>query len=635
MSSKGEGSPSGLQHAPKPERRASGQVSFLDQALWKRFAGAGTSEAFLSSWLALQCRLITGATSAVLVLGEPDKGPFAPAAAWPEEESASARLSAVVELALAERRSVIQGDDGEQQGTPSQESIVGYPLVIQGQLYGVVAIEIAGGRASGGLRSLVRQLQWGASWIEVLLHRRRQETERNDLERTATALDLVAAALGHQGFRAACNATVTELATRLDCDQVAVGFVSRGRCAVAALSHAAQFGRRMDLIRNIGAAMDEAIDQECMILFPPPGEGDYHVMRAHGELTRAHDTGPVLTIPLGVENRLFGAITFERPQGAEFDQAAVELCDCVAAVIGPLLEEKRRNDRLVLWKLLESFWTQLKRLFGPHYVGRKLATAIVLALVAFFSVAEGDYRITSPATLEGLVQRAIVAPFDGYIASQGARAGETVRKGDVLAALDDKDLALERLRWSMTRRQRQTEYSRALAARNRADINIIKAQIEQADAQIQLLDEQIIRTKLAAPFDGIVVSGDLSQSVGASVRRGEEVFKIAPLESYRVILEVDESEITDLKVGQSGYLLASSIPEEPLAYRIAKITPVTEAREGRNYFRVEADLQDANARLRPGMEGVAKTHIERRLLIWTWTYKLIDWLRLKLWAWWP
>lgn len=634
MSSKGEGSPSGLKHAPKPERRASGQVSFLDQALWKRFAGARTSEAFLSSWLALQCRLITGTTSGVLVLGEPDKGPFAPAASWPDEESASERLSAVVELAVAERRSVIQGDDGEQQGAASQESTVAYPLLIQGQLYGVVAIETAA-RPSGGVRSLVRQLQWGASWIEVLLHRQRQDSERNDLERTATALDLVAAALGHRGFRAACNATVTELATRLDCDQVAVGFVSRGRCAVTALSHAAQFGRRMDLIRNIGAAMDESIDQECIILFPPPEEGDYHVVRAHGELMRAHDTGPVLTIPLGIENRLFGAITFERPQGAEFDQAAVELCDCVAAVVGPLLEEKRRNDRLILWKLLESLWTQVKRLFGPHYVGRKLATAAVLALVVFFSVAEGDYRITSPATLEGLVQRAIVAPFDGYVASQGARAGETVGKGDVLATLDDKDLALERLRWSTTRRQRQSEYSRALAARDRADINIIRAQIEQAEAQIQLLDEQIARTKLAAPFDGIVVSGDLSQSVGASVQRGEELFKIAPLEAYRVILEVDEAEITDLQVGQSGHLLVSSIPEEPLAYRVRKITPVTEAREGRNYFRVEAELEDAIDRLRPGMEGVAKTHIGRRLLIWTWSYKLIDWLRLQLWAWRP
>lgn len=634
MSSKGEDGSSDRRRAPELRLRGAGQVAFLDQALWKRFTAAETSDAFLSSWLALQCHRIAGATSGVLVLGEPDQGPFAPAAVWPDHEPTSPRLSKAVEQAAAQRRTVTQGESGQSQLTQPEECVVAYPLVIQGQFCGVVGIEMASAPA-GGLRGVLRQLQWGTSWIEVLLHRQREEHEKFDRERAATTLDLIAAALGPESFSAACNAVVTELATRLDCDQVAVGFVRGGRCAVAAFSHAAQFSGRMDLIRNLGAAMDEAIDQERIILFPPPDEGEFSVTRAHSDLARAHDTGPVLTIPLGVEERHFGAITFVRPPGASFDQATIELCDCVAAVIGPVLEEKRRNDRLVLRKLFESIWTQLKRLFGPHYIERKLATAAILAVTLFFSFAQSDYRITSPATIEGLIQQSIVVPFDGYIASQGARAGEAVRKGDLLASLDDKDLTLEHLRWSMMLRQRETEYSRALALRNRADLNIIRAQIDQASAQVQLLDEQLARTKLAAPFDGVVVSGDLSQSIGASVRRGEEVFKIAPLDSYRVILKVDESEIAALQTGQTGQLLVSSIPEEPLAYRIRTITPITESREGRNYFRVEAALQEANQRLRPGMEGVAKTHIDRRLLIWTWTYKLIDWARIKLWAWWP
>jgi len=205
----------------------------------------------------------------------------------------------------------------------------------------------------------------------------------------------------------------------------------------------------------------------------------------------------------------------------------------------------------------------------------------------------------------------------------------------VLAALDDKDLALERLRWSTTRRQRLTEFDRALAERDRADINIIKAQIDQAEAQIALLDEQLSRVKLIAPFDGIVVSGDLSQSIGASVTRGEELFQIAPLNAYRVILEVDEGDLADVAVGQSGSLLLSSLPETPLKFIVHRITPVAEAKEGRNYFRVEAHLHDVSKRLRPGMEGVAKTQVEERLLVWIWTRKLIDWARLTLWKWMP
>jgi hypothetical protein len=34
------------------------------------------------------------------------------------------------------------------------------------------------------------------------------------------------------------------------------------------------------------------------------------------------------------------------------------------------------------------------------------------------------------------------------------------------------------------------------------------------------------------------------------------------------------------------------------------------------------------------MQGVSKIHIGERRLIWVLTHKLVDWLRLKLWAWW-
>ena len=60
------------------------------------------------------------------------------------------------------------------------------------------------------------------------------------------------------------------------------------------------------------------------------------------------------------------------------------------------------------------------------------------------------------------------------------------------------------------------------------------------------------------------------------------------------------------------------------------------AREGRNFFRVEAQLDAAaGPRLRPGMEGVAKVQVEERRLISIWTRELGHWIRVKLWAWTP
>ncbi len=621
--------------SPDSGSRKSGRVSFLDQALWRKFAEAETPEDYLPAWLALQCRLIPGGVSAVVVLGEPDSGSFAPAAFWPDEDVVSPELSAAAELALGEKRGIVRGPDaGDDAAGKAGRNIVAQPIIIEGRLYGGVAVELTG-RTAAQLRGVMRQLQWGASWIEVLLYRQRAGADHDQLEQTTTALDLVVTVLDHKGFETACNAAVTELATRLDCNQVSIGFLHRGRARVAAYSHTAQFGRRMNLIRDIGAAMDEAIDQGSIILYPPPGDDDPYVMTAHKELARAHNTGPVLTVPMTSEDRILGAVTFELPEGRNFDQAAIELCDCAVSVIGPLLEEKRQNGRIIFRKIFESAWNQLKRLIGPRYFGRKLALSLIAGLVAFFSLATGEYRITSPSSLKGLVQRSIVAPFDGYVATQSARAGETVRQGTVLATLDDKDLVLERLRWSTLRSQRRTEYGRALASRDRAQAAIVKAQIKQAEAQIALLDAQLARTRLVAPFDGLLVEGDLSQAVGSAVRRGDELFKIAPLNAYRIVLEVDEYDISAIRVGQVGTLLVSSLPGEAMTYRVELITPVAEAREGRNFFNVEARLDRVSDRLRPGMEGIAKTSVEERRLIWIWTRKVGIWLRITLWELWP
>ncbi len=616
----------------KAIRKDTDRVSFLDQALWKLLGEASTPEDIARSWLPLQCRMIPEVSQGVVVLGKPDTGPFTPAAYWPEGESVRPGLMATAEAAMAERRGVVQG---HMKAEPQQQGCnVAYPFLIDDNLYGVVAIGLEG-RPETQLRDVMRQLQWGAAWIELMLRREQAEGDRKVRERTTAALDLVATALEETSFRTACKSAVTELATRLDCDRVSIGFPRLGHMSVAALSHSALFGKRMNLIRAIGSAMDEAVDQMSIILYPPGREAEYQVTRAHDELAREHGAASILTIPLTASDRYLGALTFERPAQREFDQATIELCECVASVIGLILDEKRRNDRLIVFKVVESALLQLKRLFGPSYFGRKMAALLVLALVAFFAYAKGEYRITSQATLEGLVQRSIVAPFDGYIVSEQVRAGDTVRQGAALAALDDNDLAIERQRWIARRQQHRKEYDRALAEGNRADINIIKAQIQQAAAQVALLDEQLSRAKLVAPLDGLIVSGDLSQSVGASVERGQVLFEIAPLHSYRVILKVDDSDISEVEVGQTGSLVMSSLPNEPLLLTIERITPVAEARDGRNYFRVEAKLNQISERLRPGMEGVGKIRVEQRHLIWIWTHKLIDWLRLLVWIYWP
>jgi hypothetical protein len=140
---------------------------------------------------------------------------------------------------------------------------------------------------------------------------------------------------------------------------------------------------------------------------------------------------------------------------------------------------------------------------------------------------------------------------------------------------------------------------------------------------------------VAAPFSGVVVTGDLSQKLGSPVKQGDVLFEIAPLDTYRIVLQVDERDISSMVIGQKGNLRLSSVPERAFAFTVLNVTPVATAKEGRNYFRVEARFAETPSHLRPAMEGVGKIDIDRRRLVWIWTHEALDWVRLKLWAWLP
>jgi multidrug efflux pump subunit AcrA (membrane-fusion protein) len=159
--------------------------------------------------------------------------------------------------------------------------------------------------------------------------------------------------------------------------------------------------------------------------------------------------------------------------------------------------------------------------------------------------------------------------------------------------------------------------------------------MQETQAQLALVEDKLARASITAPFRGVVVSGDLRQMLGSPVEKGKILFEIAPLEAFRVILQVDERDISYLAAGQSGTLVLTGLSGSALPFSVKKVTPVATASEGRNHFRVEADVHDPPVELRPGMEGIGKVNIDRRSLIAIWTRPLLDWIRITFWKWSP
>lgn len=404
--------------------------------------------------------------------------------------------------------------------------------------------------------------------------------------------------------------------------------------ALLAISHSAELRPEQALLQQIAQVLQESADQAERVLYPASGTEPPRIVMAHAQLQR--QTGHVLlSLPLAHDGRIVGALLIEWNGAMPPAPAVIERCERLGHSLAALLWLRRRAERP--WR--DRLWLRGlrlgERLRRPGDPLPKLAAAVALLLLAGALLIPLPHRVGAPAHVEGAVQRVVAAPFDGFLLRSAVRPGDRVKAGDVVAELADQDLKLEARKWEGALAQHENGVAAALARDDRAQFVVSRGKADEARAQLELVRHQLERTRLVAPIDGVVIQGDLSQSLGAPVQRGDALLTLAPPGQHRLVIEVDERDIAAVRPGQTGWLALSSLPTDALPLRVERVTPVAVLRDGRNGFEVEAVLTEGAAALRPGLQGVAKIVVGERPLAWLATHRLVDGVRLAGWAWLP
>ena len=587
------------------------------------------SKPIAQRWLDLQCRMIPGVVEAMTAFAVTVDQPVEATVTWPKQQPTSDELLTAAGLATSRQAPVISPKAANETDA-DQTLVVAHPLAVKGSPYGVVAVKVTATAAQQAAVSHL--LQWGAAWLELLLDNDEQAVSAG----SPLVADVLAAALASTDRDEAATTAATVLAQQLHCERVSIGLQHQLTVQLHAISGMARFDARTNLARHIEAAMDEVVASGKTITYSSTSLDDNGSVAAHAQLSRHEADDYIVSVPLYNSSTVIGAMTIECRQSHALTQAQMVLCEQIAHLLGAVLVLKQRESQALLGRLkADLIDAPLRRLMGPQGLRWKLA-ASALVLLLLFGLLPGTFRVTAPAVLEGTVQRALVAPFDSYIKAEHARSGSAVNKGDLLAELDARDLKLERQKWHSQYQEYNKQYDKALAQLEHAEARIAKTQAAQAAAQLALLDEQLARTRLLAPFDGVIIAGDLSQALGTPVERGQVLFEVAPLDDYRVILNVDEQDITYLATGQTGEMTLSALPGKQFSLVVEKIASIYLI-EGSSAFRVEARITGAEFKdaLRPGLQGIGKVIIGDRSRLWIWSRRVIAWMRLQLWKWLP
>ncbi len=235
------------------------------------------------------------------------------------------------------------------------------------------------------------------------------------------------------------------------------------------------------------------------------------------------------------------------------------------------------------------------------------------AVVKVVSVAPQPLTVTTTAvgTIEPENRVVVAAQEEGLVTALLVREGDRVRRGDVLAMLDDRQLAAQLAEAQARLGEAEGQWRRARTLTQEgliteADGDAARAAYEVAQARVEALRTRLSFTRIAAPVDGVVTVRhvELGDLVGSRA-------PVVELAAGRLVLRVPVSEldVVKLRVGDSCTVTVDALSQRAFPARIARIFPAAD--RASRQVTVEVVLEGAAPEIRPGFLARAELVVER------------------------
>lgn len=457
------------------------------------------------------------------------------------------------------------------------------------------------------------------------------KTTNAKIGQLTTVFDIVQKVLEKEKFKQATLTLASEIADRHKAERVSFGWLKHDYMVLKAISHTDHFEKKMQIVRDLEGAMEEAYEQDASILYPPP-ENNSLATRMHETYSQTYNVGYMLSVPVRHGDDVIGMITCER-RGQPFSDEEATQIHLASNLCSARLLELYHKSSWIGARMARSVRKGLGKLLGYEHTWAKFFAILGIGFVLFATLFPLDYKVSSPAILKTDKIIYLTAPFDGYIDSVCVKPGDVVYKGQEILRLDQKALKLEEADLMAVEQDNRREIQKAQANHELADIRIQQAKLAQTLAKLKTVRYKLSKAIVRATADSaIIVEGDLQKRIGAPVNQGSELFQMALIENIYVEIDVSELEIKNVTLGGEGLLAIKSRPDYVYRFRTERISPTATVKDQENTFPVRGEfVRRTPAWFRPGMTGIAKIFAGKKTLWWILSHQAIDYLRLKLW----
>jgi RND family efflux transporter MFP subunit len=347
------------------------------------------------------------------------------------------------------------------------------------------------------------------------------------------------------------------------------------------------------------------------------------------------DTGmrAFYALPLIDDQGRLGVLSFESSDPDFLTVAHLEIIKVLAGQATVALRNASLYREVPFINLLEPLLQRKKRFMALEKRRQGLTIAIAIAVGLFLIFCPLPMRVSGDATVASAHTAQVQAGVDGVVKSVNVREGDHVRQGAVLAELEDwnyrADLAVAQAKYS----EAMATMNRALAQNDGTLAGTERVKVDYLAAELTRAHEELDRTIIRAPFDGVVTTAQVENSVGRRLMHGDTFAEIIETSHVSVDVAVSEDAATLLRSGEHAFIKLESFPLRTFRGDVTVISPQSQVLSEQRFFIARVNVSNQDGTLRPGMQGHGKVSVGWHPAGYVLFRGSAMWLWGKLWLW--
>lgn len=239
------------------------------------------------------------------------------------------------------------------------------------------------------------------------------------------------------------------------------------------------------------------------------------------------------------------------------------------------------------------------------------AAAVKVVTVAKKSL---DQDFSSNGNFVPIQDLKLLSETDGVVTGIRVKEGDRVGKGQILATIDQKYLAIDLETAEDSYRkikvdQQRYESSFKTGGVTQSQVDDINLQLRNAASKVEQAKRKIGDAHIKAPISGIINKKHIE--VGAYLGKATALFDIVDVSQLKLNVLVNESQVVQLQLGSQVTIKVPVFPDRTFSGRVSFIAP--KADESLN-FPLEVKVDNSkDSKLRAGMYGTAVFKFEKQI----------------------